>query len=76
MTTDMLCIRLTVFVTAIMETKQVTSVIYLRLNLPEFRLFSTVHFAVDDQNIWETSDVACLHLKWCAETLVMQKRLI
>lgn len=28
------------------------SVIYLRLNLPEFSLFSTVHLTVDYQNIW------------------------
>lgn len=44
------------------ETK--TSVNYLRLNLPEFSLFSAVHLTVDDQNVWQTSNVACLQLQW------------
>lgn len=39
--------------------------VYLSLNLPKLRLFSTVHLAVDDQDIREASDVASLHLKRC-----------
>lgn len=45
------------------------NVTYLRLNLPEFSLFSTVHLTVDDQNVWQTSNVACLHLQWHKKTL-------
>lgn len=36
---------------------------YLCLNLPKFSFFSAVHLTIDDQNVWQTSDVACLHLK-------------
>lgn len=44
-----------------------TSCSYLSLHLPELSLFGTVHLTVDDQNIWQTSNVARLHLptdKW------------
>lgn len=37
--------------------------LYLSLNLPKLRLFSTVHLTVDDQDIREASDVASLHLE-------------
>lgn len=36
---------------------------YLCLDLPEFCLFRAVHLTVDDQNIRETSNVSCLHLR-------------
>lgn len=41
---------------------------YLCLDLPELGLFSTVHLTVDDQNIWQTSNVACLQLQWHKKT--------
>lgn len=43
--------------------KHSESVAYLGLNLPEFSLFAAVHLTVYHQNIWETSNVACLHLQ-------------
>lgn len=36
--------------------------VYLSLNPPKLRLFSTVHLTVDDQDIGKASDVASLHL--------------
>lgn len=36
--------------------------VYLSLDPPKLRLFSTVHLTVDDQDVGEASDVASLHL--------------
>ena len=49
-------------------------VIYLCLFFPEFSLFGTVHLTVDDQNVRQTSNVACLNLKRYKYNLIMQKR--
>ncbi len=43
------------------------------LNLPEFSLFSTVHLTVDDQHIWQTSNVARLHLQQQKKDAVTMK---
>lgn len=48
--------------------------VYLSLNLPKLRLFSTVHLAVDDQDIREASDVAGLHLKRCKKAQLQHAR--
>lgn len=37
--------------------------VYLSLDLPKLRFFSTVHLTVDDQDVGEASDVASLHLQ-------------
>lgn len=47
---------------------------HLLLNLPELRLFSTVHLAVDNENVWQASNVARLHLQWQKNMFTMQNR--